>query len=47
MASECFVMVKEKYASGKWTRKMLRALAANGRITEAEYEEITEEVYGT
>lgn len=45
MASEYFELVKEKYDSGKWSRKMLRALVASGRITAAEYEMITGEVY--
>ena len=44
MASECFELVKEKYDAGRWSKKMLRALAASGRITAAEYEEITGEV---
>ena len=40
MKSEYFDLVKEKYDSGKWTKKMLRALVASGRITAGEYEAI-------
>lgn len=45
MASEYFELVKEKYDSGKWGKKMLRALVAAGRITAEEFEEITGEAY--
>lgn len=45
MASEYFALVKEKYDSGKWSKRMLRALVAAGRITAEEFEEITGEAY--
>ena len=45
MTSEFFALVKEKYDSGKWSEKMLRALTAAGRITAEEFEEITGEAY--
>ena len=37
---ESFKLVKEKYNSGKWTKKMLRVLLVSGRISEAEFSEI-------
>ena len=43
--SEYYDLVKEKYDSGKWTKAMLRALVAAGRITAEEFEAITGEVY--
>ena len=43
--SEYYNLVKEKYDSGKWTKAMLRALVAAGRITAEEYEQITGEAY--
>ena len=47
MASEYYELVKEKYDTGKWSKKMLRLLVTNGRITAEEYEEITGEAYET
>ncbi len=41
MASTYFELVKSKWDNGEWTDKMLRALVKAGRITAAEYEEIT------
>ena len=38
--SEFYELVKEKYDSGKWTKKMLRVLAASGKIPEREFAEI-------
>ena len=35
----------EKYESGAWTKAMLRVLVAKGKLTEAEYTEITGEAY--
>lgn len=43
--SAYYELVKRKYDSEKWTRSMLRALVASGRITEEEYREITGEDY--
>ena len=45
MASTYFELVKRKYDNGEWTDKMLRALVKAGRITAAEYEQITGEKY--
>ena len=39
--SEFFELVRSKYAAGRWNARMLLALARAGRITQAEYEEIT------
>ena len=38
--SPYFELAKAKYDAGKWTAKMLRTLAAAGKITAAELEEI-------
>lgn len=44
-------MNKEKYRSwyesGIWTKQMLRNVAEKGKLTAAEYEEITGEEYET
>lgn len=39
--SEYFELVRGKYAAGHWNARMLRKLLELGRITQAEYEEIT------
>ncbi|MBQ2618472.1 MAG: XkdX family protein [Oscillospiraceae bacterium] len=39
--SECFELVRNKYEAGLWNARMLLALVSVGRITRAEYEEIT------
>ena len=39
--SECFELVRGKFEAGLWNARMLRALVSVGRITQAEYEEIT------
>ena len=38
--SELYELVREKFSSGKWSRRMLRVLADSGTITEAEFAEI-------
>jgi hypothetical protein len=43
--STYYELVKAKYESGEWTKKMLRLLVASGKITAAEYETITGEAY--
>jgi len=43
--SEFFELCKAKYDAGKWTRAMLRALVAGGRLTAEEFETITGEAY--
>lgn len=43
--SAYFEKAKEKYDSGAWTKAMLKVLVAKGKITEAEYEEITGQTY--
>jgi len=40
-----FEMVKGFYDSGLWSKKAVRNAVKKGWITEAEYEEITGEVY--
>jgi len=40
-ASTYYELVKEKWDSGQWNERMLRALVAAGRITSAEFEAIT------
>lgn len=39
--SECFELVRGKFEAGIWNARMLLALVSVGRITRAEYEEIT------
>ncbi len=39
--SECFELVRGKFEAGLWNARMLLALVSAGRITRAEYEEIT------
>ncbi|MCR4935827.1 MAG: XkdX family protein [Oscillospiraceae bacterium] len=41
--SEAFELVRDKYETGRWNARMLRKLLELGRITRAEYEEITGE----
>ena len=43
--SPYFELAKEKYDAGKWNEKMLRALVVAGRITAAEFTEITGKAY--
>lgn len=43
--SPFYAMAKAKYEAGKWTLAMLRALVAAGKLTEAEFFEITGEDY--
>lgn len=43
--SPWYAKAKAKYEEGAWTIAMLRALVAAGKITAAEFTEITGEVY--
>lgn len=43
--STYYELVKAKYESGEWNKKMLRLLVASGRITATEYKAITGEAY--
>lgn len=43
--SEHFEMIKEKYDTGRWGVKVVRALVAAGRLYDWEFEEITGEAY--
>ena len=43
--SQKFEMVKGFYDSGLWSKKAVRNAVKKGWITEAEYDEITGEVY--
>lgn len=43
--SPYFYKAKEKYDSGAWTKQMLRVLVERGKLTEAEYAEITGEAF--
>ena len=43
--SAYFQKAKEKYDSGAWTKAMIRVLVEKGKLTEAEYTEITGEQY--
>lgn len=43
--SDFFEMIQDKYASGKWSAKMLHMLVKGGKITAEEYELITGEKY--
>lgn len=36
-----FEKAKKYYKEGRWTRRYLEALVAAGKITQAEYDEIT------
>lgn len=38
-------MAKKNYERGLWTVEMLAALVAKGKMTEADYNEITGETY--
>lgn len=40
-----FEKIKKWYESGMWTKKMVRNAVVKGKITEAEYTEITGEEY--
>ena len=41
--SAYYEKAKEKYQSGAWTKAMLRVLVEKGKLTQAEYLEITGE----
>ena len=40
-----FDMAKKNYDKGLWTKEMLAAIVAKGKLTAAQYEEITGEAY--
>ena len=43
--SDMFDSIKEWYEAGFWKKKMVANAVKKGRITAAEYEEITGEMY--
>lgn len=43
--SPYFAKAKEKYDAGAWNKAMLRVLVEKGKLTAAEYTEITGEEY--
>lgn len=45
MKSKMFDRIKELYDTGEWSKKWVKNAVVKGKITEAEYEEITGEVY--
>lgn len=46
MSSKLFEKYKARYEMGGCTREQLQRLVKLGALTEEEYEDITEEVYG-
>ena len=43
--SAYYQKAKEKYESGAWTKAMLKVLVEKGKLTAAEYKQITGEEY--
>ena len=43
--SNGYFLAKKNYDDGMWSKAMLKMLVARDRLTAAEYEEITGEVY--
>ena len=43
--SPYYMLVKQKWENGEWNERMLRALVVAGRITAAEFTEITGKAY--